>query len=208
MTLTASGFMPATEPATRFWTARPLAAPRLAAHADGDGGGRLLGVFLEQLALGDDQVDTGGAHAVPALDGTLQLALQGALAVQLLDEVGLAQRAAGVEDFVADRARGHETLGEDQLTGGVDLVAGDIDRRAVALGLVLDAGGVERLGGGGGFLGVDVRQQQLVGLLAHHHHHGGDHGDPADHDADQGGQTADAKPLNRAEEFIQPTPYP
>ena len=153
-------------------------------------------------------MDAGGLDAVPALDGALQLALQGALAVQLLDEVGLAQRAAGVEDLVADRAGGHQTLGEDQLAGGVDLVAGDIDRRAVALGLVLDAGGVERLGGGGGFLGVDIGQQQLVGLLAHHHHHGGDHGDRAHHDADQGGQTADPKSLNRAEELIQPTPYP
>jgi hypothetical protein len=121
----------------------------------------------------------------------------------LLDEVGLAQGAAGVENLVADRAGGHQTLARDQQTGRIDLVAGDQDGRAVAPGLVLDAGLIQRLGDRRGFLQVEVGIEELVGLLADHKDDRGDHGDRAGADANQRRQPADTEPLNRVQKLIQ-----
>ncbi len=147
-TVTRSGFRFGTEPATRFWTARTRSADRLAAaDADGDGGGGRLGLFLEQLALGQHQVDAGGGDAVDRADGARQLALQGALAVQA---AGRSRSGPGPRRCRRSRSRPSpevtRPLPDSIRRRGGDLVAGDHDGRAVALGLVLDAGLVE--GGG------------------------------------------------------------
>jgi hypothetical protein len=41
---------------------------KLAAHAQHDGGGRILAVALEQLPLGNDEVDARGRHPVDRAD--------------------------------------------------------------------------------------------------------------------------------------------
>ena len=93
ITMTRSGFRFGTAPATRFCTARtwsvegsraptPMVTEAEACSA----------LVLEQLPLGQHQVDAGEGDAVQRADGARQLALGGALHVELLDEVGLAQR--------------------------------------------------------------------------------------------------------------------
>ena len=144
-TVTRSGFRSGTAPATRLRMAGPARRRVAAADADDDrGGGRAR-----------PPPRTAGAWAAPGgrgptvtpsqrADGAGQFAFQGALAVQVLDEVGLAQRRGVVEDLVADRARGRQALARQHQAGGGHLVAVDHDGRAVALDLVLDAGLVER----------------------------------------------------------------
>ena len=48
---------------------------RAAADTHGDGGRRLLGGFLEQLALGQNQMDAGEGHPIETANGAGQLAL-------------------------------------------------------------------------------------------------------------------------------------
>lgn len=163
------------------------------ADADGHGGRGLLGVLLEQLTLGQHQVHADAVDALHGLDRALQLALQGALAVQLLDEVGLAERIVGVEDFVADGAGAHEPFAGHHQAGAGDLVARHHDGRAVALGFILDAGLIQRLGDFRGFLQVQVRIEQLTGLLAHEHDQGHEHGDDTRADTQHRGETPDAE---------------
>ena len=144
-----------------------LVGRRLAAgEADGHRGRRRLGLVLEQLPARQHQRDAGEGDAVQRTDGARQLAFQGALLVQVLDEIGLTQGAGVVEQLVAERPRGHQALARHQQAGGGHLVAVDHDGRAVTLDLVLDPGLVQRLGDRGGFLEVEVRVEQRLGLVA------------------------------------------
>ena len=142
-----------------------LVGARLAAaDAQAHRGGRLVGVLLEQLALGQHQVHPCGGDAVQAHDGAAEFALQGALAVKLLDEVRLAHRAGIVEDLVADAGGGRQTLGRQHQARRGDLVPVHQDGRAVALHLILDVPLVQRLGDRAGFLEVEVGIEQGLGL--------------------------------------------
>ncbi len=116
--------------------------------------------------MGQDQVDAGGGDALQRADGAGELAFQGALAVEVLDEIGLAERRRRVEDLVAHRAGGRQALARQHQAGGGDLVAGHQDGRAVALDLVLDPALVESLGDGPGLLEVEIGIEQGAGLVA------------------------------------------
>jgi hypothetical protein len=143
-----------------------LAGARVAADADHHRGRRLLPLVLEQLPARQHQVDAGRGDPLQRTDGAGELALERALAVQVLDEVGLAERGGAVEDLVADRTRGRQALARQHQTGRGDLVARHHDGRAVALGLVLHPGLVERLGDGRGLAQVEVGIEQGLGLGA------------------------------------------
>jgi hypothetical protein len=141
-----------------------LGAGQLAArHADDHRGGGIGGLGLEQFAARQGDHHPRGLDAAHGHDGARQLAFEGALLIEVLLELGLAQHRLVVEDFVADAARGHEPLARHQHAGLAHLVAADEDRRAVALGAVFDAGAVQRGGDFRGFTQVEVGIQQGVG---------------------------------------------
>ncbi len=177
------------------------------AQADQHGGGGFARSSGEHLATRHGDVDAGGGDAAHRHDGAGQFALQGALFVQLLLEFGLAQDRLIVEDFVADRAGGHEPLFGDQHPRRAHVVAIDHDGRAVALGGVFDAG---LLQGGGDFAGlaqIEIGIEQGVRRLAHAQHDGDQDGGHARGDAEDGGQTTDPELLQRRRKAAHaPTP--
>ncbi|MNR30020.1 hypothetical protein D3C85_1474470 [compost metagenome] len=128
-------------------------------------------------------MDAGRGDAAHRHDGARQLALQGALLVQVLLELGLAQHRLVVENLVADAARGHEPLARQHQARRADLVAADEDGRAVALGAVLDARLVQGGADLGGFAQVEVGIEESVGRLAYPQHDGDQHGRDAGGDA-------------------------
>ena len=142
-------------------------------------------------------------HALQRADGAGELALQRPLAVEVLDEVGLAQGGGAVEDLVADRARGRQAFPTEQQARGGDLVARDHDGRAVALDLVLDAGLVERLGDGARFLEVEVGIEQALGLGAHVQDDGHERRGHAGRAAEDGDQASEAKSRYQPTEWVQ-----
>ena len=93
------------------------------------------------LLIGTVMGEAGTAPIAPVF----MAPFKGVLALFLL-ELGLAQHRLVVEDLVADRAGGHESLAGDQHARLADLVAADEDGRAVALRGIFDAGAVQRRG--------------------------------------------------------------
>ena len=81
-----------------------LARVELAGHLQRDGGAGLLAVALEQLALGDDEMDPRRLDAREGPDGAGELAFQRAQRVDVLHEAGGREGVALVEDLVADAA--------------------------------------------------------------------------------------------------------
>ncbi len=180
-----------------------LIGRRLAgADADRHRGGGLLRLVLEQLPAGHDQVHAGLGHPVQGADGARQLAFGGALHVQLLNEVGLAQRALGVENLVADRAGGGQALAGQHQAGGGDLVALDHDGRAVAFDLIFDVRLFEGLGDRPGLAQIEVGIQQAHGLDAQVQYDGGDEGGRAGADAEHHRQSSDTVSLQGVEKLI------
>jgi hypothetical protein len=171
-----------------------------AADADDHRGGGFSGIGLEQLAARQGDHDPGGIDAAHGQDGAGQLALEGPLFIEVLLELGLAQDRLAVEDFVADRAGGDEALAGDQHTRLTDFIAAHEDGRAVSLGGIFDAGGVEGGGDLGGLLQVEVGVQQGVGGLADAQHDGDQHGRDAGGDAQHHGQPTDSESLQRRRE--------
>ncbi len=174
-----------------------IAAQIAPAHAHQDGGGRFSCGGGEHLAARQGDVDAGGGDAAHRHDGARQFALQGALFVQLLLELGLAQDRLVVEQLVADRARRHQSLAGDQHPGRAHLVAVDHDGRAVALGRIFDVGLVQGGGDLAGLAQVQVGIEQRVGRLAHTQHDGDQHGGHAGGDAEDRRQAADPELLQR-----------
>ncbi len=89
-----------------------------------------------------------GFDAVDGLDGTGELAFQGAQAVDVLDEGGGAEGVGFVEDFITDAGgrqivlrQGHAQLGH---------LVGRHQNGAVVLGIIFDIHAVELGGDGGG----------------------------------------------------------
>jgi hypothetical protein len=136
------------------------------------------------------------------VDGAAELAFQGALAIELLDEVRLAHGALVVEDLVAHGAGGRQALGRQHQPRRSHLIARHQNGRAVALHLIFDAALVERLGDGASFLQVEVGIEQGLGLAQAR----GDReegGRDARADAEDGGEPSDPEPLKRSQNLVQ-----
>ena len=175
------------------------------AQAHQHGGGGIGGGGGEHLAARHGDVHAGGGDAAHGHDGARQLALEGALLVQLLLELGLAEHRLVVEDLVAHRAGGHETLARQHQAGFAHLVAVDHDGGAVALGRVFDAGLIQGRGDLARFLQVQVGIEQGVRRLADAQHHGDQHGRDAGGDAQHRGEAADPELLQRRREAAHAT---
>ena len=113
----------------------------LGAHHHG-GRGRLL-VAAERAAVGQDEVDAGGAHALHALDGAGDLALQRPHPGHLLHEGGHAQRAQVVEQLVAGFGALRQALLGEQHPRLRGVAEGDEHRRAVGRHVEGDAAVLE-----------------------------------------------------------------
>lgn len=112
------------------------------------------------------------------------------------------ERGRLVEDFVADRPGGHQALAGHQQAGGGDLVAVDLDGRAVTAELILDAGLVEGGDDFGGFLGVEVGPQDLLGLGHEAAGQGDDRRQQADPDAGHDQQPDEPRTPQRAKKPV------
>ena len=167
------------------------------ADADDHGRRRFGRLGLEHLATRHDDMDAGGVDAAIGQDGARKFAFQRTLFIEILLELGLAQHRLVVEDLIADRAGGHETLGRRQHARRADLVAVDHDGRAVASTGVFDPGLVQGLGDLAGLLEIEVGIEQRVRRLADTQHHGHQHRRHAGGDAQHHGQPTDPKPLQR-----------
>jgi hypothetical protein len=142
-------------------------------------------------------MDARGGDAAHRHDGARQFTLQGALLVQLLLELGLAQHRLAVEELVTDRSGRHETLAGDQHPRRADVVAIDHHGRTVALRRIFDARLLQGAGDLAGFAQIQIGIEQGVGRLAHAQHDGHQHGGHARGDAEDRGQTADPELLQR-----------
>ena len=178
------------------------------AHPDADGRGGLLGIFLEQLALGQHQVHAGRGNAVQRADGARQFTFQRPLAVQLLDKIGLAQCTGVVEDLISDRPRRRQTLSGQHQPGRSHLVARHQDRRPVALDLILDAGLIEGCRNRARLLEIQARIEQRLGLTQIQED-GGHDGGKASTDPDDRSHPTDPEPSQQAHQRVQiRTPLP
>jgi hypothetical protein len=184
-------------PSTAEETSRVMASispVELSGRADEHGGRRRLLVVGEQLVLGEDEADGRAVDGVHRPEGAGELALDGALQVDALAQVGGPERLV-VEQLVArhGRRRGDPGLGEVG-ADGVEPVLRDHDPGAVEL--VGDAEGVE-LTEHGRELGVGDAGVQDAVARGHHPadegHGGHDQHGHADDDADPlgGGQRPD-----------------
>ena len=148
---------------------RPHLVGRGLATLDSDDhrGGGLGVIVLEKLVFGQHELHAGECHPVQRADGAGKFPLERPLAVEVLNEIGLAEGAGVVEYLVADRARGRQAFRRQHEPGRCDLVARHHDGRAVTLGVVFDAGLIQRLADRGRFLQVKVGVEQRFRLTAH-----------------------------------------
>ena len=93
-------------------------------------------------------------------DGARQFALEGADLVDLLHEVGGAERVGAIEDLVADRAARRNAFGGQRQAQLRDLVLRHIDLRAVAAQLVGHALGIHALDDLAAVAGVEAAVEQ------------------------------------------------
>ena len=126
-----------------------------------------LRVAREDLAFGDDEVHAHALNALDGLDGARQFAFQRAQPVDVLHEGGGAEGIGFVEDLVADAGRGQIVLRQLHAQLG-DLVGGNHDRAAVALGLVRHVQRVELGADGGGVALLEAREQDALGRFGNH----------------------------------------
>ena len=169
---------------------------------DADGGGRLFGLFLEQLALGQNEVNPRRRDPVERVDRPAKLALKGALAVELLDEIRLPHGAGVVEDFVSDGSGGRQPLAGQHQAGGRHLVARHQDRRTITLHFIFDAGLIQGLRDRPGFLEVEVGIEQGFRLAEAGGYEKQSGGDTRAY-AQDCGQAAESEPLKRGQNLVQ-----
>ena len=93
---------------------------------DENGGGRLDGlVSQQQAALGLDDHDAGGLHALQLRDRAGELALEGA------DEIGALDEIAQAELALVENLKAHAVAGRDALAGEVHAQAVNLIRRNI-----------------------------------------------------------------------------
>ena len=142
-----------------------MVEPGGADHGEQHPGLRILLVVREGLALRQHEVHAGGTHAADGADGAHQLALQRAGLVDFLLEVGRGEAVAAIEDFVADRTAGGQSLLRQHQAGFRHLVGRHQDLVAAGcdpVGDVVAAKHVHHLGGVAR-VEVAVQQRHLVG---------------------------------------------
>ena len=126
-----------------------------AAHHDEDRGGRLRGLALERLALGQHQVDASVGDAVEGADRARQLAFEGAQIADVFLEAGDAEALLVVEQLIADRSAARQPVGGQGHAQPRRLVGRHQDGR-FALHLIGDAHRVEALQHRAGGLRLDA----------------------------------------------------
>ncbi len=161
MTETFLDRMPGTAEATRCWMARDLAlvAGCLAGASTTEAVGSARS-RENSSRFGITRWTRAERDLVDRADGARQLAFEGADLVDLLHEVGGAERVGAVEDLVADRAARGDAFGGEGETQPRHLVLRHVDLRAVAAQLVGDALGIHALDDLAAVAGVEAAVEQ------------------------------------------------
>ncbi len=170
------------------------AKPRVAAHAQQNRGAGLLAVAAEHLALGQNEVNADGLDRLDRADAARQLAFKRADEIDVLHEVGGAERRRGVEQFVTGRAAGRQALFGERDAGAWNGRGRDVDRGATLAQLVGDAGTVQIVDDARGVGDVEIGvEKSLVGRgdAAQEPAEQSDRGDEAGRD-DRGADRAEA----------------
>ena len=152
--------MPGTAEETRCWMAETWPLSRLPCSASTTEAVGSARSRENSLALRHHEMDARRADLVDRADGARQLALEGADLVDLLHEVGGAERVGPVEDLVADRAARGDAFGGEGETQPRHLVLRHVDLRTVAAQLVGDALGIHALDDLAAVAGVEAAVEQ------------------------------------------------